>query len=113
MSPYPRFKVFSVTFGVLYVLAFYMNSLDPLSQWWAPFRYYPAVAEWHIERQPPETAGPAILWYAWMAEAFVAAVVVSLLTPRKLADRVSATALWAVPAVVIGAILVYERRWFF
>jgi hypothetical protein len=98
MSRYAQFKVFSIVFGVIYTVCFYFNSVYPLSSWWAPIRYYPAIEQWHFERQPPDTAGPAILWYAWLAEALIASLVISLIVPRKVADRIS---------------LVYEKRWFF
>jgi len=112
MSRYAQFKVFSILFGVVYTLCFYLQGAYPLSPWWAPFRYYPAIAEWHVERQPPETAGPAILWYAWLAEAFVFSALVSVVVPRRLADRISAGSVWIIPAALIVVILVYERRWF-
>ena len=113
MRRYAQFKVFSIVFGVVYTLCFYLQSVYPLSPWWAPFRYYPSIEEWHLERQPPETAGPAILWYAWLAEAFLASVVIALVVPRKLADRVPHASVWVLPAALIVAILVYEKRWFF
>ena len=113
MTRYAQFKTFAIVFGVAYTLCFYLNSVYPMSAWFAPIRYYPSIAEWHLERQPPETAGPAILWYAWLAEAFVFSVVVSLLVPRKVADRLPHSSVWMVPALLIVAILVYERRWFF
>jgi hypothetical protein len=113
MSRFAQIKVFSTLYGAVYTLCFYFQSLYPTSQWWAPFRYYPSIEQWSITRLPPETAGPAILWYAWLAEAFVFTLVLSLLVPRKLANKVPPGAVWAGPAVTVIAILVYERRWFF
>ena len=113
VARHARFKLFSVVFGIAYTICFYMNSVDALSPWWAPFRYYPAIETWSIARLDPETAGPAILWYAWLAEACAFSVVLSLLVPRKLADRVTHTMVWSIPAALLFAILVYERRWFF
>jgi hypothetical protein len=113
MSRFAQVKVFSTLYGAIYTLCFYLQGLYPTSQWWAPFRYYPSIEQWSITRLPPETAGPAILWYSWLAEAFVFTLVLSLLVPRRLADKVPPGAVWAGPAVTVVAILVYERRWFF
>ena len=105
MSRYAQVKIFSMLFGVVYTICFYYN--------WALFRYYPVLGQWYRASQPPAEAGPAILWYGWLAEAFVISLVISLAVPRKLAARISADAAWIVPAALILAIIVYERRWFY
>jgi hypothetical protein len=66
-----------------------------------------------LQSQPAATAGPAILWYAWLAEALVISLGVTLLVPRRLAERLGPTAAWVVPIAVTFGILVYERRWFY
>jgi hypothetical protein len=105
MNRYAQFKIFSMVYGIVYCICFYYN--------WAVFRYYPALEEFHLQSQPPATAGPAILWYAWVIEAIPITVVLSLLVPRKVAERVPHAAVWIVPALLLVAILVYEKRWFF
>jgi hypothetical protein len=100
-----KLKVFSILFGIVYIICFYYN--------WALIRYYPIPAQWFRQSQLPAQAGPAILWYAWMAQAFVISAAVALLVPRKLAERISANVVWAVPSLVILGIIVYERRWFY
>jgi hypothetical protein len=102
---YPQIKVFSILFGIVYTTCFYFN--------WALIRYYPIPAQWYRTSQPASEAGPAILWYAWLAQAFVISAVIAALVPRKLAARITANAVWAIPALLILAIIVYERRWFY
>jgi hypothetical protein len=104
MNRYAQFKIFSMVYGIVYVICFYYN--------WALFRYYPVLEGFYRESQPPATAGPAILWYAWLIEAIPIAAIMALLVPRKLAERVPHAAVWVVPAAVVVGILVYERRWF-
>jgi hypothetical protein len=96
--------VFSVVFGLAYGACFYFN--------WALFRFYPAYSQFSIAALGPE-AGPAILWYGWMAWAAVVAAVVALVVPRQLADRLSPAVVWMTGAATLVAIAVYERTWFF
>lgn len=104
MTGYARFRVFSILFGIVYCLCFYYN--------WAVFRYYPLLEGFRLQSQPASTAGPAILWYAWLAQAFVITAGLTLLVPNKLAARVSPTVVWVMPLATVVGILVYEQRWF-
>jgi hypothetical protein len=105
MSGSPKTKVFSVVFGVVYFAAFYTI--------FAPFRYYPVLERFTLDALPLEDAGPAILWYAWVATAAVAALVAAAIVPRSLAERLPHSVVWIVPALLLVATLVYERTWFF
>ena len=105
MTGYARFKVFSILYGIVYCLCFYYN--------WAVFRYYPVLEGFRLQSQPPATAGPAILWYAWLAQALVITLGLTLLVPRRVAARLGPTAAWLGPVLVVVGILVYERRWFY
>ena len=105
MSRFAQVKIFSILFGVIYTVFFYFN--------WAPFRYYPAMEKFTRETLPLEEGGPAILWYAWVLAGVAISAVISLLVPRKLAEKLSIGLIWIVPAALLVAILIYEKRWFF
>lgn len=109
MSRYARFNVFSVTYGVAYMALFWVNEFYQYSF----FGYYPVLGEFSRERLSVQTAGPAILWYAWLFGALVISLVLSALTPHRLADRLGQTWVWVVPTALLVAIFVYERRWFY
>lgn len=96
--------VFSMVFGVAYVVCFYFN--------WALFRFYPAYSQFSFAPLGPE-AGPAILWYGWMGWAAGVAAVAALVVPRRVADEVPPGAVWGIGAAVLAVIAVYERTWFF
>jgi hypothetical protein len=100
---YSSFKIFSIVFGIFYT-AFFITL-------WSPFRYYPQDNQFSFGVLGPE-AGPPILWYGWVAAAFVASAVVALLVPRRLADRLWHGFTWVLPAITIVVILIHERRWF-
>ena len=105
MSRFGQVKIFSILFGIIYTALFYFN--------WAPFRYYPAMEKFTRETLPLEEGGPAILWYAWVIVGVAISAVIALLIPRKLAERLSTGLIWIVPAALLVAILIYEKRWFF
>ena len=96
-------KVFSLTFGVLYLGCFFYAV--------APVRYYPLLGRFHLNAQP-EDAGPPILWYGWLLTAVVASAVLSVLVPPRLVERIWHGWFWIVPAVTVVGIFVYERHYF-
>ena len=98
----PRLKVFSILFGVFYIVAFYFD----LSM----FRYYPAAREFHWTRT--DGIGVVILWYGWIATAALASAAIAFAVPRKMAQRLWPGWAWIVPTAVVVAMLIYERRWF-
>jgi len=104
-----RFKTFSIVFGLAYLLLFFYSEVYKT----AMFRYYPVLGGFYRENQPLDTAGPAILWYSWLAGAAVVSLVFSLLVPARWAERIPHNWVWGVPAALLVVILVYERRWFY
>ena len=97
-----RLAIFSILFGVIYVVAFYYDL--------ALFRYYPEVAEFHFLRT--DGLGSVILWYGWMATAALASAAIAFAVPKNLADRLSPGWVWIIPTAVVIGMLIYERRWF-
>jgi hypothetical protein len=89
-------------FGVVYFACFYAD--------WAPFRYYPDASAFHLTRHPE--AGPAILWYGWVATAALVSGAVAFVVPRRLAARLGPGWAWSVPLLTVVGILIYEKRWF-
>jgi hypothetical protein len=97
-------KIFSMLFGIMYVVCFYFNL--------SLFIYYPAYSRFSLTALPFEEAGPAILWYGWILNAAIFSGVVALIVPRSWSERLSPNLSWIVPLVVIVGLLIYERRWF-
>jgi hypothetical protein len=104
MTGHGRFAIFSIIFGVVYTAAFYFNL--------TPFKYYPLVGAFHIADQGKQ-AGPPISWYGWVIAAFVISLPITLLIPRRVADRLSPTWAGLIPVALVVLVLVYEKRWFF
>ncbi len=100
----PRLQMFSLLFGAAYLVCFYYN--------WALFRYYPINNEFSFSALPPK-AGPAIMWYGWMAIAALVGIVGALIVPRRFAERLQPSWSWIVPILTLLAVFVYEKRWFF
>lgn len=103
MKTYSAPVIFSLLFIIIYTVCFYFNI--------ALFKYYPLVGEIHINSQP-KTAGPPISWYGWLAVAALVSAPVAFAVPRRWGLRISPTLAWLVPALVLAAVLVYEKRWF-
>jgi hypothetical protein len=99
---YPSPKIFTLLFGPLYVICFYVDI--------ALFRYYPETAEFHWRMT--ENAGPAILWYGWLAVAALASAAIAILVPPPWADRLWSGWVWLGPTIAVVVILLYETRWF-
>ncbi len=104
MAASPRALVFSLCYGLVYIVCFYFN--------WTLFRFYPAYTQFSLSPLGPE-AGPAINWYGWMAYALIASVAVTVVVPRSLAAKLSPTIVWGISAAVLAGIMIYERTWFF
>lgn len=103
MKTNPRAMIFSLTACVVYTLAYYFEL--------SLFRYYLGDNRFHFGEQGPE-AGAPILWYGWLAAAILAGGAAALIVPKRLAARLSPDLVWLVPAVLIFAALMYEKRWF-
>jgi hypothetical protein len=99
-----RLVLFSIVSTVTYTFAYFFN--------WALFRFYIATGEirW-LDQSRTDTS--SISWYGWLAAATLTGAVVTIVTPRRLAQRIPADAAWLVPVLVIAATLLYEKRWFF
>lgn len=99
------FPIFSVTFAVVYFICVGVDI--------ALFAYYPLVMEIHWAAQP-DILGPAMMWYGWIANAFVGGVLVAV--PCLLASESWLRRLWClVPAILIIALLMaalIARRYF-
>jgi hypothetical protein len=103
MASNPSALVFSSLFGIVYTICFYNN--------WALFRFYPAYSQFSMAALGPE-AGPAILWYGWLAYALIISGAVALLVPRALAAKLSPGLVWGIGVAVLLVIVFYERIWF-
>ena len=109
MNEYPRLKLFSLLYGLVYT-GFFLYSESCAC---AMFRYYPLLGGFYREAQPFAQAGFPINWYSWLAGAFVVSTVLAFLVPPKLAGRLPHSWIWGLNLAVIVGIMVYERRWFY
>ncbi len=98
--------VFTGVFAAVY-LASFLNS-------WTWFRYYPLTGQFTMA-DLPRTAGPAMGWYAWIAQGVLAAAVATLLVlmlPRRWTDRAWA-GLGGFLALLVAMYTFYvEWHWF-
>ncbi len=99
----PSLKIFSLLFGLVYLVVFYME--------WAIFRYYPETQTFYLKNHPDN--GPAILWYGWLAAAAIVSAAAALVVPRRLAERIPNEWIWEISLVLIVAMFIYEKQWFF
>ncbi|HYK80082.1 MAG TPA: hypothetical protein VEU95_10650 [Micropepsaceae bacterium] len=97
-----RLMVFSLAAAIAYTLAYYFD--------WPLFVYDLTGGE--LRFFATTASGPAILWYGWLMTAILAGLVATLLVPPRLIERFLPDLLWFVPAVLIVAALLYEKRWF-
>jgi hypothetical protein len=95
--------VFSAVFGVAYTFFVYNNL--------ALVRFYPAYSQFVIAPLGPE-AGPAILWYGWLANALIVSLVAALVVPRVLAAKVTPALVSGVGVAVLVVIVFLLRTWF-
>jgi hypothetical protein len=98
-----RLMVFSAAAVVVYTLSFYFD--------WSLFQYYVAEGRFHFST-PPQSAGPPILWYGWLATASLAGIAAALAVPRGLLKGLVPDLVWIVPIVALIAAVMYELRWF-
>jgi hypothetical protein len=95
--------LFSAVAVVAYTLAYYFD--------WSLFQYYVAEGRFHVSPLP-ESAGPPILWYGWLATASLAGLAAAIAVPRRLLARLLPDLVWLVPVVALLAAVMYEMRWF-
>jgi hypothetical protein len=103
MNVHGRLILFSAVAVTAYTLAYYFD--------WSLFQYYVAEGGFHLTPMP-ESAGPPILWYGWLATASLAGLVVALAVPRRVLAWLLPDLVWLVPVVALVAAVMYEMRWF-
>lgn len=99
-------SIFAIVFAGVYIYSFATG--------WTMFRYYPLIGE-ITTLDLPVTEGPAMGWYSWIAQGFVAGSIVALLAlavPRSLAERVWSGIAWAGIVLIIVYTFHYEWHWF-
>ena len=98
--------LFTLVFATVYLFSF-ING-------WTLFRYYPLTGQL-TTLDLPRTAGPAMGWYSWIAQGFVAALALSLLAsllPSKLTDRVWSGLGWFGCGLLVLYTFYVEWHWF-
>src|SRR5579862_9412677 len=103
MTRHSSFAVFSIVATIVYALAYNFG--------WQLFRYYPLVYEFRLGPQPKE-AGPAMMYYGWIATAAIAGLVAALVVPKSWAARLWSGWSWLVPLATVLFTLYYEKHWF-
>ena len=97
-------RVFTLVFGLGYAIAVYINY--PL------FRYYPLTGQFSLHDLVDASLGPAMSWYGWMAVGAVPAVLLAVIVPNRIGDRIPSAVFWIVPVVMFLAGCYRERDWF-
>ena len=92
---------FAVVFSSAYALAFWFNK--PL------FLYYPLHGDVTFGAVALKDAGPAMAWYGLMADALIAASLLSVLIPDRVTDRLLRNYLWLFPSAAM-LVCVYLLR---
>jgi hypothetical protein len=97
-----------VVFGVVYCIAYVIVlSMDA-----ALFKYYPQTGDFSWGWQTLEGVGPGMAWYGLMANAGIAALVLSFVVPdQKLAASMKNT-LWVFPLFAMVGCLYLMKHFF-
>lgn len=98
--------VFAVVFAAVYIICF-VNG-------WTWLRYYPLTGEIST-LDLPRTEGPAMGWYSWILQGFLAALAASVLAlavPQKLAQRIWPGIAWVGIVLISAYTFYYEWHWF-
>ena len=99
----PALPLFPLGFTIGYFLAYYFK--------WAPFFHYPQLGEFHWVAQP-EGAGPAMLWFGWVAIGSVFGCLAMLASLVRGDSEVRLSWTWWVPCPVLLYVVVHESHWF-
>jgi len=99
-----RLMLFSLAASVAYVCAYYFNL--------SLFEYYPLTGTFRFGAMA-DPSEPAVHIYGWVATAVAAGLAAALVVPPKWAARIPPDVLWAFALVLVVAVFMYERRWFF
>lgn len=96
--------VFSLVLGYGYAIAVYINY--PL------FRYFPLVKQFTMHEITDKSFGPAMYYYGWIAIAAIPALLLSIVVPKRLGDRIPLAAFWILPFVMLLSGWYRDRSWF-
>jgi hypothetical protein len=97
-----RFRVFAVTFAVVYAAAYYVVLVHN----WPLFSYGPAVGEWTLFNHAASD-GPTMYWYGWIATSAIVAAgagAITSLLPEQFGRLLWSGLAWLVPLGAIAAI---------
>ena len=97
-------RVFSMLFGISYAVVVQLD--HPL------FFYYPLVGRWSLHDLADPSLGPSMSWYGWIALAAIPALLLSVLVPKSIGDRIPEAMYWIVPAVAFLVGYHHEQQWF-
>ena len=103
MGRMPALPLFSLGFTIGYFLAYCFK--------WAPFVYYPQLEEFYWVVQP-EGAGPAMLWFGWVAIGSVSGCLAMLLSSVRGGSQAWLGWAWLVPCLLLIYVIVHESHWF-
>jgi hypothetical protein len=98
-----RTTLFSLIAIPVYIAGYYFNR--PL------FFYYPRLGR--IAFTPEPGAGPAIMWFGWLASALLIGAIAAFLVPQRWSRRLPFDLSWMMFIAAFLAVLIYEKRWFF
>lgn len=97
-------RVFTLVFGIAYAVVVHID--QPL------FRYYPLVNRWSLHDLKDLSLGPAMSWYGWIALAAIPALLLSVIVPRRIGERIPEAVYWLLPVVMFLVGWYHERTWF-
>lgn len=95
---------FLVVFCCTYACVFAAN--------WPLFLYYPLHGEFFWGHQVRPGIGPAMAWYGLMANAAIAALVLSICVPARLSVALLRNYLWTFPIATMLVAVFLLRRFF-
>jgi hypothetical protein len=98
-------RVFTLAFGLTYAAAVAFHY--PL------FIYYPQADRFSVTDLRDPSLGPEMFYYGWIATAAIVGLVLALVVPKRVADRLPPKLLWLVPFVMFAGGFYREREWFF
>jgi hypothetical protein len=104
MSAVPRALSFSLGYAIVYIALYYLDL--------SPIRFYPETGALRFF-VAPDDRGQIIVWYGWVGMATLAGLSAAYAIPKSVAARIPADLLWVTGVVLVVAVLMYERRWFF
>jgi hypothetical protein len=98
-----RTTIFSLAAVPAYIIGYYFNR--PL------FFYYPKIGR--LSLAAIAEAGPAIMWFGWLASALLIGALFAFSVPERWSRRVPFDLAWITFIAGFLAVFIYEKRWFF